>query len=1074
MTHLLGSGSVGTSYLGAGPAGERVVVKVIHPELAADPDFHVRFVRESASARGIDSPHTARVLDADPESETPWIATEYVDGITLERTVSDFGVLGTAALRVLATGLARALEELHGNDLVHGDLNPRDVVLVEDGIRLVDFGGGRLATRLPDDVHDLAVDQVREGKAADVGTGTLVEPGTSGADGSESEGTGEGPAGEAGEVGEAPEPELESESEPRELSEPAEGSDSEIPVGPAPTGARVAGQPPAPTGPPVSVEPPDPTGKPVSVEPPDPTGEPVSVEPPVEEERDNSPAEVDAPETDASGAEAARTHSGSADADPDSGPTGSGSEPEPDVVAEASASGASPDPTGHSGVNTEAAGSDATGTETADADQASENDGSAVPRSARGCPLPHIPYKAPEQVEGGMGDAFSDMFALATVLVYAATGENPFAAETDEEAVQLLTGDAPETHDLPVLLRTLVAACWNRTPESRPTSAQFAAALANSEPPEQKQASWAEGGGDAGSRSAAGAAGAVAAGAADQAGAAHGDAAPGEAEASEVADGRGASGAGPAGTGIGAGAGIGSGSGYGTGTPAASPDPSPSSSTDCAPRRSSAATAYPVAHGHAVPEGQAEPRLAPNRTGTFQLPGPEDVRRYEQGSEGASGSGTGSGSGSGPGSGSASDAALAAAAAAAVSAGEDPDGSAERTGTFTRRGRESTPARGGAAGTSGVSGAAAPSGTSGSAGSGAYEGSEGLGGQGGPGGPDFSYGPAGSHPYSAAGVDAPAPAAGADAAGAGAPETVVARWAGGQPTFGALPPCPQGLPPGPAEVSPDGSIIAVASYGAICLWNGNDGTHLGEFTGFRKSVNVVAFNADGTLLASGHEDRCVRVWDLVNMRPLGVLAGHAGTVSCLDFSLDGNFLVSGAGDRHVLLWDLRVGRSVVSFPGHEDMVLSVVFSPDGSTILSGSSDRSARMWRTDGTPVAVLADYETVAPMVSATAFNPLKPVMLTGDSNGVVRTWASDTGAEGPTFAGHHDLICDARFSADGSSLITAGWDGQVFVRDTIHYAPAAALRTGQARLRCASLTRDGHMIVASGAGSPVLVWRL
>ena len=50
LTHLLGSGSVGTSYLGAGPEGERVVVKVIHPELSADPDFHVRFVRESASA----------------------------------------------------------------------------------------------------------------------------------------------------------------------------------------------------------------------------------------------------------------------------------------------------------------------------------------------------------------------------------------------------------------------------------------------------------------------------------------------------------------------------------------------------------------------------------------------------------------------------------------------------------------------------------------------------------------------------------------------------------------------------------------------------------------------------------------------------------------------------------------------------------------------------------------------------------------------------------------------------------------------------------------------------------------
>lgn len=861
LTHLLGSGKVGTSYLGAGPEGERAVVKVIHPELAADPDFHVRLVRESASAQDVEGRSTARVLDSDPEAETPWIATEYVDGITLERTVADFGALGTAALRVLATGLARALEELHRNDLVHGDLNPRDVVLVDDGIRLVDFGGGRLATRLPDHVHDLAVDQVREGKAADVGTGTLVEPGEgSGDDAVEEPGEGpfegsaedpakdpgmepgaetrDGPEGSDGPdaresgTGQTSEVSDACETEASDAAEGSEAHEAEIPAAPAPTGKRVAGQPPAPTGPPVSVDPPAPSGKPVSVEPP---------------------------------------------------------------VAE--------DP----------------------------EDGQG-PRSARGCSLGHISYKAPEQVEGAMGDSASDMFALATVLVYAATGKNPFEAGTDDEVARRLTGEAPETHDLPVLLRTLVAACWNRTPQSRPTSAQFAGALANSEPPEQPRASWAEG---------------------------------------------------DSGNGAAAGSGNGAPAGQGNGE-----------------------TAYPVAQGHAVPQGQAEPRLAPNRTGTFQLPGPEDVRRYEKGSD--------LGGSAAPAAGqrpeqAAADAEAAAAAAAAVYAGGSghaggSDGNGERTGTFTRRGRESTPAL------------------------------------------------AGSEPLG----------------------TMVSRWAAGRPNFGALPPCPQGLPPGPAEVSPDGNLIAVAGYSAICLWNGYDGTHLGEFAGFGRPVNVLAFNADGTLLASGHEDRCVRVWDLVNMRELGVLAGHTGAVSCLEFSPDGNCIASGSTDRHVLLWDLRIGRSVVSFPGHEDMVLSVSFSPDGSTLLSGSRDRSARMWRTDGTPVAMLADDESVAPMVSATAFNPVRPVMATGDSNGVVRTWASDTGAEGPTFAGHHDVICDARFSADGSALVTAGWDGQVFVRDTAHYAPAAALRTGQARLRSASLTRDGHMIVASGAGSPVLVWRL
>src|SRR5699024_11468214 len=80
--------------------------------------------------------------------------------------------------------------------------------------------------------------------------------------------------------------------------------------------------------------------------------------------------------------------------------------------------------------------------------------------------LHHLAHKAPEQVEGKAGSPASDMFSLATVLVYAATGANPFQGRTDQDTAERLTGPAPDTEDLPILLRTLVAACWNRNPAS--------------------------------------------------------------------------------------------------------------------------------------------------------------------------------------------------------------------------------------------------------------------------------------------------------------------------------------------------------------------------------------------------------------------------------------------------------------------------------------------------------------------------------------------------------------------------------------------------------------------------------
>src|SRR5699024_1644708 len=253
--------------------------------------------------------------------------------------------------------------------------------------------------------------------------------------------------------------------------------------------------------------------------------------------------------------------------------------------------------------------------------------------------LHHLAHKAPEQVEGKAGSPASDMFSLATVLVYAATGANPFQGRTDQDTAERLTGPAPDTEDLPILLRTLVAACWNRNPASRPTSAQLLGALTNSEPPPEP--------------------------------------------------------------------------------------PSPA-----APRH--------------------DPSPETHRTGTFSLPGhrntPTPCRRR-----------------AGP-------------------------STLERWATAVRGGR------------------------------------------------------------------LPPPRVGPRAPGRQAGHSTLERWAtavrGGHvppPRFGALAPCPQGYPAGIAKIGPDGRLVAVASTGAVCLWDSHTGTHLGEFTGFHEQVHDLAFNAEGTL-----------------------------------------------------------------------------------------------------------------------------------------------------------------------------------------------------------------------------------
>ncbi|MFJ8623157.1 serine/threonine-protein kinase [Kitasatospora sp. NPDC093550] len=140
ITGLLGAGGMGRVYLGQSPSGRAVAVKVVRPELAQDPEFRRRFAREVASARRVNGFFTAAVVDADPESRTPWLATAYVPGQPLDQAIAGGGPWPVESVRALGAGLAEALEAIHAADLVHRDLKPSNVLLAPDGPRVVDFG----------------------------------------------------------------------------------------------------------------------------------------------------------------------------------------------------------------------------------------------------------------------------------------------------------------------------------------------------------------------------------------------------------------------------------------------------------------------------------------------------------------------------------------------------------------------------------------------------------------------------------------------------------------------------------------------------------------------------------------------------------------------------------------------------------------------------------------------------------------------------------------------------------------------------------------------------------------------
>ena len=139
--------------------------------------------------------------------------------------------------------------------------------------------------------------------------------------------------------------------------------------------------------------------------------------------------------------------------------------------------------------------------------------------------------------------------------------------------------------------------------------------------------------------------------------------------------------------------------------------------------------------------------------------------------------------------------------------------------------------------------------------------------------------------------------------------------------------------------------------------------------GHMAGVSCVAWAPDGNTLATGSDDKAIRLWDRVTASPAhasggdggpekgdlararlanggarggktgrGPLLGHHNYVYCLAFSPKGNILASGSYDEAVFLWDVRAGRLMRSLPAHSDPVSGIDFCRDGTLVVSCSTD----------------------------------------------------------------------------------------------------------------------------------------
>ncbi|MEU6784530.1 protein kinase [Nonomuraea angiospora] len=150
LLRRLGEGGMGVVHLAVDPQGRQVAVKVLRGEVAGDEVARRRLSREVETMRRVRSKYIAEVLDADVTGHRPYIVTRYVPGRPLDEIVKDDGPLDLPSLVKLAHGVAAALASVHSVGVIHRDLKPGNVLILDGEPVLIDFGIAQAvdATRL--------------------------------------------------------------------------------------------------------------------------------------------------------------------------------------------------------------------------------------------------------------------------------------------------------------------------------------------------------------------------------------------------------------------------------------------------------------------------------------------------------------------------------------------------------------------------------------------------------------------------------------------------------------------------------------------------------------------------------------------------------------------------------------------------------------------------------------------------------------------------------------------------------------------------------------------------------------
>lgn len=293
--------------------------------------------------------------------------------------------------------------------------------------------------------------------------------------------------------------------------------------------------------------------------------------------------------------------------------------------------------------------------------------------------------------------------------------------------------------------------------------------------------------------------------------------------------------------------------------------------------------------------------------------------------------------------------------------------------------------------------------------------------------------------------------------------------------------------------SPNGKTLASGSDDkTIKLWEPVSGQNLRTLSGHTRRVVSVAFSPDSKMLASGSSDDTIKLWDVVTGRNLRTLRGHTEEVNSVAFSPDGRMLASGSSDGTIKLWDVASGQNVQTLTSPprtivSQIIQSVVFRTGGETALqlaSGSADKTITLWDVASgqklhTLKSQVQDASTGYSIefarsqgVKSMAFRPGgKWLAWVSDPNSIT-LWYVGSQQEPRILSGHKGQVNSLTFSSDGRTLASGSDDNSVKLWNAASGQNLRTLRGHKDRVNSVTFSPDGKTLASGSDDRTIELW--